>query len=278
MSSPPEPAENVHRTRQRLMQQYELASYFRVYRPGIPDEVVDVLLGAADRDGEAECLLDLGTGAGQMVRALHPYFRDIIAVDPAEELLGQAEQDLRPRLAPGTTLRLAHSRAEDYTPPEGWTASLVTICRAVHWMDHRVLLDHLARIVSVSGVVAIVQDNGFWRTPASWKQPLRGVIQDFLDADHVPLIPVESRNWAYDEILAESPFSDVEKIIVPFSRVRTADSVLGFLYSNAYAARSLFGDRIDEFESEVRRVLANHSDSDTFVENDEFAICLGRKP
>jgi ubiquinone/menaquinone biosynthesis C-methylase UbiE len=276
--STPKFAEDARQDRQELMRQYDVASYYRAFRPGIPQDLADVLVAAVTRDGEAETLLDLGTGTGQMVAALHPYFRDIIAVDPSEGLLEQAEEDLRPRLAPGTTLRLAQARGEDYVPPEGWTASLVTICRAVHWMDHQVLLDGLARIVRASGVVALVQDAGFWRTPTPWKELLMGVVQDFLGSDHTPLKPLESLDWSYGEILAESAFSDVEQLVVPVRRVRDVDSVLGFLYSNSYAGRPRFGDRIDEFESEVRRVLLAHSGSDTFAEDDEFTVILGRKP
>lgn len=278
VSNTPKFEEDSRLFRQRLLRQYNMASYYRAYRPGVPEEVVDLLVSEANRDGAATSLLDLGTGTGQMVRALHPYFRDIIAIDPSEELLGEAEQDLRPRLDPRTTLRLVHSRAEDYSPPEGWTASLVTICRAVHWMDHGVLLGQLARIVPASGVVALAQDVGFWRTPAPWKEPIKDVIKDFLGADNAPLTYIESRGWAYDEILAESPFGDVEKVIVPVRRAWTGDALLGFLHSNTNVARPLFGDRIDEFESRIKDVVANYAEGDTVVEDDEFVICLGRKP
>lgn len=105
-----------------------------------------------------------------------------------------------------------------------------------------------------------------------------GVVQDFLGSDHAPLKPLESLDWSYGEILGESEFSDVEELIVPVRRVRDIDSVLGFLYSNSYAGRPRFGDRIDEFESEVRSVLLAHSGDGTFVEDDEFTVILGRRP
>jgi hypothetical protein len=49
------------------------------------------------------------------------------------------------------------------------------------------------------------------------------------------------------------------------------------LYLTSFAARPLFGDRIPEFERKVRDALAKHADTDTFAEEDEFVIWLGRK-
>jgi hypothetical protein len=48
------------------------------------------------------------------------------------------------------------------------------------------------------------------------------------------------------------------------------------LYSTSFAARHLFGDRLDEFEAAVGDVSTGHGD-DTFVEENEFLIRLGRR-
>jgi ubiquinone/menaquinone biosynthesis C-methylase UbiE len=268
------------------VQRFGIAPYWPAYKPGVPDEVIKVLVGAANRHAEAGSLLDLGTGTGQAVRSLHPYFRDIIAVEPVRDLLDLAERELRPLVAPGTRLRLVHAPAEDFTPPEGWTASLATICRAFHWMDQPLVLERLARIVPVTGVVAIFRDRSFWRIDPPWegvvdpwKDAVRTVVLDFIGRERERPRPDGSpfRDRPYSEILAESPFNDVEEITVPVRRTWTSESILGYLYSTSFAARPLFGDRVDAFEREVRRVLAEYSDDDTFAEDEEFFIWLGRK-
>lgn len=263
-----------------------IAPYWSAYRPGVPDEVADVLVGAARRGGGNGSLLDLGTGTGEVVRALHPHFRDIIAVDPVQDLLDQAERALGPLIP--AKVRLVRCPAEEFTPPAGWTAALVTICRAFHWMNRSLVLRRLAPIVAPSGVLAIFRDGGFWgsgddlwaRPLSPWKDALRTVIHDFAGR-RGPRRPrptgPDVRARPHGEIFAGSAFTDIEKVTVPVRRVWTSESILGYLYSTPYAARPLFGDRVGEFEAAVRRVLADHSAGDAFVEDDEFVIWLARK-
>jgi SAM-dependent methyltransferase len=257
-----------------------VAPFFPAFRPGVPGEVVDLIVRAAGRDAAPQTLLDLGTGGGQAVQALHPYFRDIIAVDPVKEILDLAERDLRRMVSPGTRLRTVHSRAEQFAPPDGWTASLVTMCRSFHWMDEPVVLARLARIVRPAGVVAAFRDRGYWTFDNDWKTAVRAVIDDF----GVEAIPERARPPAlkapgktYGEFLAESEFGEVEEITVPVRRAWSSDMILGYLHSTRYAAPALLGDRAGEFEREIRRVLADYSDDDTFFEDDEFLVCFGRR-
>ena len=78
--------------------------------------------------------------------------------------------------------------------------------------------------------------------------------------------------------MQESPFSEVEEITVPVQRTWTANSILGYLYSTSFAAPHLFGDRLDAFDKAARTRLAEFSDDDTFIEDNEFLIRIGRRP
>ncbi len=77
--------------------------------------------------------------------------------------------------------------------------------------------------------------------------------------------------------MRESPFSQVEEHAVPVIRTWTADSILGYLHSTSFAAPQLFGDQLDAFDSAVRATLARYSDTDTFTEDNEFLIHIGRR-
>jgi hypothetical protein len=77
--------------------------------------------------------------------------------------------------------------------------------------------------------------------------------------------------------MRESPFSRVDEIAVPVSRTWSADSILGYLYSTSFAAPQLFGQRLDEFDQAVRATLKRFSDTDTFDEDNEFLIRIGRR-
>ncbi len=253
------------------------ANFYRQYRPGIPENVADVLDAAAP-NGTPRRLLDVGTGTGLVVEALLGRFNDVIATDNDADMLAAAETALRPLLPDGTELQLQEVTAEEFTPPAGWRADLVTICRAFHWLDQAAVLARLDTQVSPNGAVAIFGDNSFWVATSPWKAAVRSVIQDFLgEQRRAGQSTFQHHNRPYSDIMRESPFNQVEEFTVPVTRTWTAASILGYLYSTSFAAPHLFGERLDEFDRTVRATLAPFSDSDTFDEDNEFLIRIGRR-
>jgi trans-aconitate methyltransferase len=249
--------------------------YYRRYRPGIPEAVAAVLDHAAPNRNPRR-LLDVGTGTGLVVEALLGRFDDIIATDNDPDMIAAAEAALRPALPDGTSLALIEATAEAFTPPPGWQADLVTICRAFHWLDQAAVLQRLDDQVAPDGAVAIFGDNSFWAAGNLWKTAVRQVIQDFLgEQRRAGGGAFCHHDRPYSEILAESAFQVVEETRVPVQRVWTTESILGYLYSTSFAAPHLFGDRLDEFEQAVKTALAEFSDTDTFAEDNEFLIRIG---
>jgi hypothetical protein len=154
----------------------------------------------------------------------------------------------------------------------------VTICRAFHWLDQAAVLARLDAQVSPDGAVAIFGDNSFWVASGPWKAAVRSVIQDFLgEQRRAGSSTFQHHNRPYTDIMRESPFNQVEEVNVPVTRTWTAESILGYLYSTSFAAPHLFGDRLDEFDQTVRTTLAQFSDTDTFEEDNEFLIRIGRR-
>ena len=255
------------------------ASYYRQFRPGIPEDVADVLDQAAParHDGPRR-LLDVGTGTGLVAESLLGRLDDIIAIDNDADMLAAAESALRPKLPEGTCLSLVESTAEDFTPPAGWQADLVTICRAFHWLDQGSVLARLDDQVAPDGVVAIFGDSSFWVATSPWKEGVRDVVKTFLGEERrAGSGTFQHHNRPYSEIMEESPFDQVEEARIPVHRTWNAESILGYLYSTTFAAPHLFGDRLTEFETAVKERLANFSDDDTFPEENEFLIRFGRR-
>lgn len=127
------------------------AKYDQRYRPDIPPSAAELLVAQANRDAPARRLIDLGTGTGQVVRALAPHFPEVIAVGPDAEMIAEARRVHEP--APGGEARYVVARAEQFLPPAGWRPDLVTVCRAFHWMDQAAVLAWLADAVSPTGCV-----------------------------------------------------------------------------------------------------------------------------
>lgn len=253
------------------------SGFYRQYRPGIPAEVAEVLVQATT-SRRPRRLLDVGTGTGLVAEALRADFDDIIAIDNDADMLAAAESALRPQLPGGTSLALIESTAEEFVPPDGWLADLVTICRAFHWLDQAAVLSLLNAQVAPDGAVAIFGDNSFWVAGSPWKQAVRAVIKGFLGEERrAGQCTFQHHNRPYSEILEESLFNRVQEVRVPVHRTWTTDSILGYLYSTSFAAPHLFGDRLSDFEAEAMAALAEFSDDDTFGEDNEFLIRIGRR-
>ena len=64
-----------------------------------------------------------------------------------------------------------------------------------------------------------------------------------------------------------------------YPRDQTIDEVIGALYSTSFAAKRLFGDRVDDFESELRKRLYELEPSGTFsVRVGVTALLAARRP
>jgi trans-aconitate methyltransferase len=252
-------------------------SYYRRFRPGIPIEVADILDQAVPRRYPRR-LLDVGTGTGLVVEALMGRFDDMIANDNDAAMLAAARDALQSALPDGRKLNLVLVEAEKFTPPGEWQADLVTICRAFHWLDQEVMLRRLNDQVADDGAVAIFGDSSFWAAGNPWKSAVRSVITDFLGEERrAGEGTFKHHNRPYSEIMEESAFNKVDEFRVPVQRLWSTQSILGYLYSTSFAARSLFGDRIDDFEAAVRNALEPFSDQDQFPEENEFLIRIGRR-
>ncbi|MFF4650910.1 class I SAM-dependent methyltransferase [Streptomyces sp. NPDC001380] len=253
------------------------ADYYRQYRPGIPEEVAAVLDRAAPTAAPRR-LLDIGTGTGMVVEALGGRFDDIIAVDNDTGMLHIADAVLRPALPPGSSLALVASRAEDFRPPAGWQAHLVTICRAFHWLDQATVLELLDDQVASGGAVAVFGDSSFWSAGTPWKQAVWSVVQEFLGGERrAGSSTFEHHNRPYSEVMEESPFCQVEETRVPVHRTWTTEGILGCLHSTSFAAPHLLGDRLTDFGTAVKAALSEHSSGDTFTEDNDFLIRIGRR-
>lgn len=254
------------------------ADYYHRYRPGIPPEAVRLLDAAAPRHHPRQ-LLDLGTGTGLVISALIDRFDAVIGVDPDTAMLTTAEQALRPHLPPNTTLDLVRSTAEDYTPPLGWAADLVTFGRSFHWMsDQPRLLARLDAHVNDAGAIAILGDGSFWSADTAWAQTVRNLIQDFLGTERrAGTGTYQTDRRPYGDILRDSAFSHVDEHKIAVTRTWTTHEILGYLYSTSFAARPLFTDRVEEFEAALATRLRDLDPTETFIENAVFTVLLATR-
>jgi SAM-dependent methyltransferase len=101
--------------------------------------------------GKQHALIDLGTGPGLLALGFAPYVGRIVGVDPEPAMLAAAKKAAE-RAAQAFTL--IAGKAEDL-PDDIGSFDVVTIGRALHWMDREATLARLERLVAPEGVILV---------------------------------------------------------------------------------------------------------------------------
>ncbi|RXZ40825.1 class I SAM-dependent methyltransferase [Agromyces binzhouensis] len=116
-----------------------VASVYGAAAPGYPLEAVEWLVG------DAASVLDLGAGTGGLTEALVALDREVVAVDPVEEMLEELEVRV-----PGVPRILG--TAEDL-PVEDDSVDAVVAGRAWHWFQRERAVPEIARVLRRGGVL-----------------------------------------------------------------------------------------------------------------------------
>ncbi len=249
------------------------AEYYDEFRPGLPEEVVDLVLSKVSTPIS---LLDLGCGTGRITEQFAAHFHETIAVDAGNDMVKLA----RKRLAK-YPVKVLHARAEDVELPKDWRASLVLICRALHWMDQKTILRQLEPIVAQKSVIAILSDNSFWhldnRTP--WSEAVRDTLHRYLGPERRTLLGnYQPPEEFFGKNFVSPIFTELERHTIPVTREWTADQILGYLYSTSFASHAVLGDKAAAFEKELRQRLDQCSPNGIFIEYNHFGILFARRP
>jgi ubiquinone/menaquinone biosynthesis C-methylase UbiE len=99
----------------------------------------------------AHALIDLGTGPGLLALGFAPYVGRIVGVDPEPAMIAAARTAAARAARP---LTLIEGKAEAL-PAEIGRFDVVTIGRALHWMDRDAILARFERLVAPEGVILI---------------------------------------------------------------------------------------------------------------------------
>jgi SAM-dependent methyltransferase len=96
-------------------------------------------------------LIDVGTGPGLLALGFAPYVGHIVGVDPEPAMLDAAQ---RAAASAGHALTLIEGKVETLSPDIG-TFDVVTIGRALHWMDREPTIARLDQLVARDGAILI---------------------------------------------------------------------------------------------------------------------------
>ena len=242
------------------------------YAPGL----ADVLARSLALDGQGR-LLDVGCGPGTVTLRLAPLFEAAVGLDPDAEMLARASRAAAERGVGNATW--VRQRAEAMPAGLG-SFRVVTFAASFHWMDRPRVASAVATMLDPGGAVVQVDAPGY-RIGELSAEARRGSLpfppppDDTLDQLRRQYLGSDRRAGrgirntspgGEDTVFREAGFLPAETVTVPDQRPveRTIDDVVARVFSSSSTAPHLFGDRQQDYETDMREILTQASPSGRF--------------
>lgn len=252
------------------------------YAPGFARTVATVL----GLDGRGR-LLDVGCGPGIVTLAMAPYVAEVVGVDPDEDMLAEAARQAGRHGVENA--RWAAARAEELPAGLGEFTAVV-FAQSFHWTDRDRTAAAVREMLAPGGAfvhVADLKDPPAPTTPLPRPAPPYGRIGELVRRYLGPVRRAGQGTLAggtpgrEDLVLARAGFVDFERHVVPAGDVtdRPAADVVAWVFSRSDSAPHLFGDRLADFERELRALLREAAPDGRFAEHlPPTEIMIWRRP
>jgi SAM-dependent methyltransferase len=255
------------------------------YAPGLADALRRIL--ALDGQGR---LLDVGCGPGVVTLPLAHCFTAAVGLDPDPGMLAEGAR----RAADAGVGNITWVRARGEDLPAGLGCFRVAIfAQSFHWMDRdrvaAIVLEMLepggalVHVSDVKGDESRVRSNDELPHPLPPFEAIRALIRRYLG----PVRRAGQGLLRYGSpdgeaiVLRNAGFQHPERVQLAAGgvQVRNADDLVAWVYSLSGSAPHLFGDRLEEFEADLRRLLHEVAPSGLFAEQPpDTEVFIWRKP
>ncbi|WP_431911002.1 class I SAM-dependent methyltransferase [Nonomuraea jabiensis] len=244
------------------------APYYAKYRSDHGDQAIEHL---ARTFGPDAIVLDLGCGPGTVAIPLARSVREVLAVDPDEGML-ETGRELAAEVRNIRWLRGDSTRLREL-PAFGH----IVMGRSFHWMDRRAVLAELDELLPPGGVVALL---GPGRQPVEepWEPTMRRVREEFDANTFTATNSFQASGEHPHDVLATSPFSDVESTMYEHRLTYDVDAVVGLQLSYSYSSPARLGDRLEAFKEAARKALLDLDPSGTWEYTDLIEVLIARRP
>jgi SAM-dependent methyltransferase len=249
------------------------AEYYAVGRPPYSAQLADTMARELSLDGTGQ-LLDVGCGPGVLELSLAHLFDQVTALDPEPGMLHAGQR--RCHQAGLANVRWVQGVAEDIAAlsPGSWRA--VTFGQSFHRVRQleiaEIVYDHLVPGGSLV-LISHDPDDGRPRPPGPGhpevpRASVRELILDYLGdgTRHYLATWNQGQPARFEDTLAQSRFGGSRTIYAPGrpDLIADIDTVVAHYFSLSYAAPRWFGNRRADFESDLRRLLRDHSPDGLF--------------
>jgi len=264
------------------------APYYARGRPPYAPDLADTVRRILSLDGRGR-LLDVGCGPGVVTLPLAHCFSEVVGLDPDPGMLEGARRAADAGVGNITWVR---ARAEDLPAGLG-TFRVATFAQSFHWMDRdrvaALVLDMLESAGALVHISDFKGDGARDRSDTNLPHPLppyeaiRELTRRYLGP--VPRAGQGLLRYRSPDgeaiVLRNAGFQDPERVLIPAGgmQVRDVDDVVAWVYSLSGSAPHLFGDRLAEFEIDLRHLLHDVTPSGRFAEQPpDTEVFVWRKP
>lgn len=247
------------------------APHYRYGRPPYSPRLEAVLAEELGLDGRGR-LLDGGCGPGILTLRLAHLFEEAIGLDPDAAMLDEARRTADERGI--ETVRWVNALAEDLPQAAPGPFRLVTFGQSFHWTNEERVAETVYDLLEPGGALTMIVHTveGRPKPPSPGPPPIphdeiKAIVTRYLGPKPRVgrgLAPV--RTHRFEDVLVRTRFGEPRSIFVPGipDLIRDSESVLSGYFSFSTSAPHLFGERVEEFATEVRALLAERSPPGVF--------------
>jgi len=225
------------------------AEYYARGRMPYPQELADALRDELGLDGTGR-LLDVGCGPGALTHLLAPLVGEAVGMDADPDMVRVAERGA------AANERFVHLRAEALPAGLG-TFRMVTLAQSFHWFASDDVARALREMLEPNGTLVFVgatTHEGEGNVP---RADIAALVERWLGSTKragqgLRVFGEEPRN-----VLDRAGLHNRRDIEVERDETfdRSEDDIVASVFSQSFSAPHLFGDRVGEFEADLRALL-----------------------
>jgi ubiquinone/menaquinone biosynthesis C-methylase UbiE len=219
--------------------------YYTRYREPYPHAFFQTIAERLNFTGR-ERLGDIGCGPGVLALGFASYVGSCTGIDPEPAMLAEA----RARAAEaGVSLNLILARIEQL-PESSERFDIVTIGRALHWMEPHATSRVLDRIVVEGGAILVCGASPPQGSSNPWLEPYNEVRNRWVDHRGEERYSADA-----EQRFTDSRFRFVERIVVTTTQSVTIEQLVSRSLSRSTTSLQVLGEKLPEFEQDLAEAL-----------------------